>query len=531
MRPSFYPSLCGLLALLVALSPLACTRNPVTGRNQIVLMDDEDDRESDRQGALAVEAQIGLVEDEELAAYVDELGQAMAKHSPRQNVRYHFHVVAMDEPNAFALPGGHIYVSRGLLALTNSEAELANVLGHEIGHVAARHAAQRDALEKLMSVMTVVGYAAAAAGGATNNGNGGPAGTPGIYKYSRDQESEADRIGQDLAVMAGVDPAGMADFMRSLDSATRLQMGFSRETGYFDTHPATRERAAEAATHAQVMNWEPKLKIARDRRDFLDRMSGLSVGPDAAEGVIRDGYFLHADFGVSVRFPPGWEIVNTRSAVLGISPTRDAMVVLELQGPGDDPRAAATGYARIQRVPLRDEAATEVNGLDAYRAKSELATPMGSRSADITWIAHGGMIYRLSGFAAKSRGAYAGIFRSFPRGFRAITEEELAQVDDLRLRVVEARAGETLAQLSDRTGNAWELNETAVANRIHLDERFDEGELVKITVRQPYVPEGRGAEPSTHRPDDDEAAEPDDRDPEREHDKEEAAHFRSNSLH
>lgn len=515
MRPSLYASLCGLLALSVALSPLGCTRNPVTGKNQIVLMDDKDDRESDREGARAVEAQLGLVEDEELAAYIDELGQALAKHSPRQNVRYHFHVVAMDEPNAFALPGGHIYVSRGLLALANSEAELANVLGHEIGHVAARHAAQRDALEKLLSVMTMVGYVAAAAGGATSNGNGGPVGTPGLYKYSRDQESEADRIGQDLAVMAGIDPAGMADFMRSLDQATRLQMGFSRQTGYFDTHPATRERAAEAATHAQVMDWEPKLKIARDRRDFLDRMSGLTVGPDAAEGVIREGYFLHADLGVSLRFPPGWEIINTRSAVLGVSPTRDAMVVLELQGPGDDPQAAAMGYARIQRVPLRDETATEVNGLDAYRAKSELATPMGSRSAEITWIAHGGMIYRLSGFAATSRGTYAGIFRNFPRGFRSISDEQLAQVDDLRLRVVEARAGETLAELSARTGNAWELNETAVANRIRLDARLDEGELVKITVRQPYVPEGRGVTPSTHREDADAESEPPDRDSER----------------
>jgi predicted Zn-dependent protease len=474
-------------------------RNPVTGKHQILLMDDDDDREADRQGARAVEQQIGLVEDEELAAYVDELGQALAKYSPRQNVRYHFHVVAMDEPNAFALPGGHIYVSRGLLALANSEAELANVLGHEIGHVAARHAAQRDALQKLLAVMTVVGYVGAAVGGATNNGNGGPVGTPGIYKYSRDQESEADRIGQDLAVMAGVDPAGMAGFMRSLDASTRLQMGFSRDTGYFDTHPATRERAAEAATQAAVMHWEPRLRIARDRRDFLDRMSGLTVGPDAAEGVIRGGYFLHADLGVALRFPPRWEIINTRSAVYGISPGRDAMVVFEMQGPGDDPRAAAVGYGRIHRVRLHDTTAAEISGLEAYRARSELVTPVGKRDAEITWIAYDGLIYRLSGFAAKSSGAYRGVFRSFPRGFSPISEEQLEQVDDLRLEIVEARAGETLADLSERTGNAWELNETAVANQLRLDAKLEQGELVKITLRRPYVPEGRGAAPTIRR--------------------------------
>jgi predicted Zn-dependent protease len=507
--------LVSLVALLAATAiASACARNPVTGKQQVIFMSEETEERIDEENARLVEAQLGLVEDLELTAYVNEVGQALATHSPRQNVRYRFHVVKMDEPNAFALPGGHIYISRGLLALTSSEAELAGVLGHEIGHVAARHAAQRDTLQKIMQVMDTIAMVGVAVGGATYNGNGGPMGNPALFGYSRKQESEADVISQDLAVQAGIDPMGMAQLLRSLDASTRLEQGYSRSTGYFDSHPAARERAAEAATAAAVRRWKPGFAIARTEAEYLDKIKGLSIGTPAAEGVVKDNRFQHADLGVSLRFPSGWKVENTHTAVVGVAPGRDAVVLLELEGEGDDPEAAAMGYAQSEGVQFITSGSVQISGLDAYRARGEIQSLAGRTLADITWIAKDGFIFRLTGFGVRRGGfaRYEGVFRAFPRGFKPLTDSEREGIDELRLDVVRAKEGETLAQLGERTENAWEVNRTAVVNQKRPGEVLKAGEMVKIAIRVPYYAKQAGghekrdprtpSDPEQHSPED-----------------------------
>ncbi len=155
-----------LFLLAVAVwSAVGCAVNPVTGRRELVFMSPAREAALGAQAAAEVEAGIGLLDDPALTAYVSELGERLARHSPRRNVTYRFYVADMPEPNAFALPGGYIYVSRGLLALANSEDELANVIGHEIGHVAARHAAQRETQAIGAGVLTALGSRAAGAAG------------------------------------------------------------------------------------------------------------------------------------------------------------------------------------------------------------------------------------------------------------------------------------------------------------------------------------------------------------------------------
>ena len=328
-------------------------------------MSEETEQEIGDEGARQIEMQLGIVEDEALAKYVGELGRKLARLSPRQDVEYSFHIVEMEEPNAFALPGGYIYVSRGLLALANSEAELAGVIAHEIGHVAARHSAQRDTQVKVASLLTLLGMVAAAT---TGDGKAVAAtqylGQGFIAAYSREQERQSDRIAMELAAGSGIDPAGLASFLRSLDNTTRLREGASRAPGFFDSHPATPERLAEATTRAQVLRWKPDvaagsdalLSAARARDAFISRLDGLVVGPAAREGVLRDNYLLHADLGFALRFPHGWSVHNARSHVIALSPGRDAIALLEQQGPGDDPRAAAAAHARAEGLFLSDAA-------------------------------------------------------------------------------------------------------------------------------------------------------------------------------
>ncbi|MFT5696542.1 MAG: putative Zn-dependent protease, partial [Myxococcota bacterium] len=331
-----------------------CAVNPVSGRREVILMSEEDEQEVDQREAQRVAEVMGLVEAPELSAYVEKLGQAMAASAPRRKLDYHFNIVEMDVPNAFALPGGHIYVSRGLLVISNSEAELANVLGHEIGHVAARHAAQRDIRAKTAGLASVLGTVGAVLAGGDGRAVAGvqllAAGM--VSAYGREQEREADRIAQDLAVAVGVDPTGMSQFLRTLDKTVRLEQGFSRSEGFFDTHPSTPQRVAEATSRAAIERWKPGLQILPSRAEYLALLDGLAVGKPAAEGVMREGRFLHPDLRISMAFPHGWYVDNQRSRVIAFAPDRDAIVMLELQGKGMDPRAAADEYSADEGIRL-----------------------------------------------------------------------------------------------------------------------------------------------------------------------------------
>ncbi len=453
-------------------------------------MSEEEEREIDEREARKVVEILGLVDAPEVAAYIEEIGQAMAARAPRRKLDYHFNIVQMDEPNAFALPGGHIYVTRGLLVITNSEAELANVLGHEIGHVAARHAAQRDVQSKAVGLATVRGAVGAAVAGGDGRAISGVQllGAGMLSAYGRDQEREADRIAQDLAAAVGVDPIGMSSFLRTLDKTVRLERGFSRGTGFFDTHPSTPERVAEATTRAAILRWKPEFAVAPSQAAFLAKLDGLVIGEPAAEGVLRDGRFLHLELGVSLAFPHGWPVDNQRSRVLALSPDRNAVVMLELHGKGMDPRAAAEQYAAEEGLRLGSGDAVRIGPLDALRVRGIVPTPNGTFEMELTFIAHQGQVYRLSAGARQGQfSKYAGIFRGFARSFRSLRDPEQAMIDELRLRIATVREGEDLARLSQRTGNEWDVNRTAVVNGFTVGEPLPVGALLKIAVREPHV--------------------------------------------
>jgi len=488
-------SLQALVLTLCLVGLAGCRTNPVSGREEFVLMSEEAEQEIGDAAARQVEAQLGIIADSALNEYIQQLGSELAEYSPRQDVEYSFSVVEMEEPNAFALPGGYIYLSRGLLTLANSEAEVANVIAHEIGHVAARHAAQRDTAAKAATLLTVLGVVAAATGSVDGSAVAGTQflGQGLLASYSREQERQSDRIAIELTSRAGIDPGGMARFLKQLDNYTRLRTGASRSPGFFDSHPATPERFAEATSRAQVERWTPDFAIARTQREFYDRIDGIVVGAAASEGVFRENMFLHADLGFALRFPPGWVYRNARSQVMAIAPGGDAIALLELAGPGDDPRAMAVEYARQEGITLSEAAPLQIGAQRAFRARAQIRVGGELVDALITWIAFDGMVYQL---AASTPGSglpkYDGILRSFARGFRALRDEDYAQIDELRLRIVEARAGETLEQLSARTDNRWSLNEIAVANALFVGEVLEEGQLVKIAHVERYQPKPPG---------------------------------------
>jgi predicted Zn-dependent protease len=471
---------CVLAALARVLAALACVLGlaacgsppprkegaaPAPPRRPPVLATPQADADAGREGAKEVEAAIGVVTDPALRAYVQEVGARLARNAPGFRYDYQFEIADQAAPNAFALPGGRIYISRGALALTASEDELANVLGHEIAHVASRHAAAQQQVAG-GSFMQVLQFQSLAA-------------------YSRDLESTADRLGQGLAAVSGYDPNGMATFLAALDRLDRFESGTSRRTGFLDSHPGTPGRAHEMAVRAGTMHWQRSPGRAADPAAHLRRIAGVVLGDDPAQGVFVGPRFLHADLAFTLRFPDGFETVNTPAAVAAIAPDRSLQIVLELAGRGHDLAAAAEAFtnrlgrslAVAQAGPLR------VAGREAFR----LTGSAGGAPFMSTFLAHRGAVYQLS-CVGSSRSRLEALCNVTTRSFRPMTPELLAEVSVLRLALAEARAGESLGDLGGRSRNAWGVAETAAWNGLSLGAPLRAGGLVKVAERAPYLP-------------------------------------------
>jgi len=485
------------LAVALAAGLLGCEAQREMTRSHSVLMSTVDEESLGAEAAEAVEHELGFFDDPEVQAYVQGIGERLARNSPRREVRYRFHVVEMEEPNAFALPGGHVYVSRGLLALVNSEEELANVLAHEVAHVALRHHAYRQLEVRKAKVYgaiaTLIGALVGGGTGAMLAAQGGlVAGQGMLAAYGRDQEREADWLGQEIARDAGWDPLAMASFLRSLDRQTRLQRGASRLPGYFDTHPGSTERLAKASIRYE--HAAPLPDDERGREIYLEAVEGLVVGQNPDEGVFMETRFVHPVLGFSLRFPDGWRTANERAAVRAISPRRNAMVILELQGAGDDPEAAAREYAEKVGSSLDETDARRINGLPAFQARTQLDLDGNKVKAVIVWIAFDGRIYRLMGVVPPGRLQTGQPVIRTARSFRPLSPSERDGVRVTRLRVARPLEGESLDALSERTRNQWTRDETAVMNGLGADDPLAGVVRVKVAVPERWEPPPAPAE-------------------------------------
>lgn len=477
------------LVLCVALAT-ACATNPVTGRQEVSLMSPARETAVGKQASAQVEQEIGLVRDPKLEAYVQQIGDRMAKLSPRQDTPYRFAIADMAEANAFALPGGYVYVSRGLLALANDEDELAGVIGHEIGHVAARHAAQRETRSAGVGLLSMLGTIAAGVMGGAEAASmasqlGQVAGAGLIASYGRDQERQADQVGQELAAAGGWDPDGLADFLVTLEREGRMRDGKQRQPSFLDSHPQPGERAVVARERAPELQRGAMPRIAKGRTAYLKRIDGVMVGPNPAEGVFEEnGRFLHPGLGFAIEFPSGWQTQNQKDVVGALSTQRDAMILLQMQGRGGDPREAAQRWAQSNRVQVVQSAPMQIGGYRAYRVLAQAQGEQGVVAADAFFVAHPSGTFSITGLTSPQRhDGWAPTFERVAGSFRSISDAERRRARPLRLRLATAREGETIVEVGRRSGNAWKPEQTAVANAIPLDARLAAGQLVKVAVR------------------------------------------------
>ena len=487
----------GLLGVCLATVVAGCAVNPVSGRSEVAVISAEKERELGDEEARKVEASMGLVTDPALVAYVQAVGARVAKQSPRQDISYTFQIVNQPEPNAFALPNGNIYVSRGLLVLANTEDELAGVLGHEVIHVAARHTVRSANVAVATSPLRIATGIAGIATGiiAPRVGEGimdlGDVATEAFMApYGRSQEREADDVGVDLAARAGYDPAGLPRMLQSLGREEALHREGPPRQSFFDTHPATPERVQETREKAATLRKAPSAPVAMSQREFLAKLNGLLIGNDPADGTFQETRFFQPSLGVTLRFPVGWEKRNTPRAVVSHTRDKEAVLLLTVAGKGADPVQVAREAEKQAGAPLLEGAKTmEINGLRAVRNTVTAEGSNGPMTLDFTWIAHRGIVYRIVGLSPARRfAAHRPLFDETVSSFRAMTSGDTAQLRDIRLRVVPARAGEQLADIARRTGSAWSANEIAVANALAADVRLAAGQTIKVAIPEPYRP-------------------------------------------
>ncbi len=474
--------------VLIAALAVGCSVQPVSGRPELVPTSVEQERTIGREETLKLEEQVGFLEEEKFVRYVQAIGRRLAKQSPRQDLQYRFYVVELLGPNAFALPGGYVFVSRGLLALLNSEDELANVIGHEIGHVVARHAVKRFSLDATVAIATDPG--AWATGlvsqrlGPVVEGIGGLEGGLLLAPYSSEQEREADRIGQELAAAAGWDPRGMASFLRTLEREQSLSQGGPRGMRFLDSHPSTPERVQMTAERAPELERPVIAPIASSHVDFLRRLEGLRVGPNPAEGQFIGRQFLHPGLSFSLSFPEGWKTYNARDRVTALAPGADAVAVLEIAGRGDDPWEAARKLG--EEADIRYSKEPEELLLGGRRTVRAIGRIRG-KAVDLSWLPYDGYIYQITGICPESAfDTYGERFASVAGSFEPLTAAQRAQIRDVRLRLIPARGDESIEQLLERAGSIWGPDEAAVANALEMESPLHAGELVKLPISEPY---------------------------------------------
>jgi predicted Zn-dependent protease len=469
-------------AVFVALLALA---GCITRSGEQSLGDDE---------AKKVEQEMGLLRAPALESYVRAVGEKLSAVSERPEGPWQFQVVDTRDANAFALPGGYVYVTRGLLALLNSEDELAGVLGHEIAHVTARHSTKRIGAAVVTAPVTIAtGLAGFAVGIVSPVLGSAVAGTGQVLTsglvlapFSRDQEHEADEIGQALAAKAGYDPAGLPGFLHTLDREVALLSGEKSSFHFFDSHPNTPDRVERTEARAKELTRGAGKPIAGKRDAFLAKLDGIVVGEDPAQGVFEKQLFLHPELGLAIQFPAGWQTKNGAESVGAISPAKDAVVALHVAAQ-DQTLDQVLDKLGKEQSDLSFER-VKVNGLPAARTQIS----GGGKVSDVTLIEYQKNVYGVVGQSEdKLAKRYAPVFRASADSFRALRDSERRSIKESRLRVRPARASETTAEIAKRLGSTWGPERVAVANDVETSSKLDAGWPVKVALPQAYTPRER----------------------------------------
>jgi predicted Zn-dependent protease len=476
-----------LAILLLLLFSLACAVNPVTKKKEFVLMSEEQEIEYGRKLDPEILKEYGYYDSGALQDYVSRVGQRLAKIADRPDLVFHFKVVNSPILNAFALPGGYVYVTRGLLAYLNSEAELAGVIGHEIGHVNARHAVRQ--YTQAASYQIASGVLSIFVPQARNLGQLADLIFLGISRgYSREYELEADQLGIKYAALAGYDPQAIQSFLTSLE---RIEKESKEKTyhGLFSTHPETKTRIEKAIEELKHNPSFTSKTFAVLSTEYKTQIDGLLYGPDPKEGIVTKNVFRHPDLRIEITFPEGWKITNGRAMLSAKHPEKNYYLQMIVQDLGKRVPIEQAARGISQKFHMREVSGitTWINHLEAYVGNYEgYMKDLGLIGIKGGFIVREDKIYPLLGFCPAPDFKNAeNFFISAIYSFRELSLEEASTIKPSRVRLYTIRNGDTFDTIAKKMKGGDENGTTlAIMNGFPPGAAPPVGERIKVIEKE-----------------------------------------------
>ena len=485
-----------LMAMAFVLS--GCTRgiNPVTGNTRALGYTWEQEKELGREADKQIQQQYGVYDDEELGEYVDGIARRVLAEShmrrsdtPQQFRDTEFTFRVLDSPilNAFALPAGYIYVSRGLLTHMNNEAQLAMVLGHEIGHVAARHASQRAARQQLTQI-GLIGGAIVGQGvlgdeaGSHILNLGGAAAQLMSLSYSRSHERESDALGVEYAALAGYEAGEGSAFFTTLQ---RMQAESGRQgiPSWQSTHPDPGNREVRVREMAEEWRTRTNMHI-RNESEYLSSIEGTVMGENPRQGFTEDSMFYHPGLAFEFSVPRNYNVVNQASQVILVGPNEESLLGLTFARE-DSPQASADAFAGQQGLDVVDRSTRRFNGIEAERVLGEAQQRGGGDTVRILayFFEHEGE--QLMFQALTARGNYSNHRETFTRtieSFARLVDEDKLNRQPTRIQLHEVSTAGTLSSFVNENDlpEGMTMERLAILNQVETNETIEPGRVLKL---------------------------------------------------
>lgn len=433
----------------------------------------------------------GTYDDPQLATYVRQVGSNVANQTGRGAGAFEFTLLNTPIVNAFALPGGYTYVTRGLMALVNDEAELAGVIGHEITHVTKNHTAERYNRAQAASIgALLVGVATGSQDAMNILGYGSQLF---LLKYSRDQEFESDKVGVKLLDKAGYDPYAMGDFLRMMDRQSALHAKIQgkeydpNRVDYFSTHPNTQERVSRAHSFAKERGAVPGQK-PRNKARYVDEINGMLYGDSPEQGFVRGRRFAHPIMKFEFYAPNGFMLQNSPVAVIGSGPNNSNF---QFDGAPDYKAGMALDryisqvWAPALKISVSQPRRTSTNGIPMATAKARVNTNNGTVDAQLIALQMApDRVFRfLVVTPAQVTASMAGSFDGMLKSFRRLSNAEAAQLKPLYVRTVTVKSGDTVSGLAARMAfDDFRLERFMALNGFSSAQDLKAGDRVKIVT-------------------------------------------------
>ncbi|MFD2574040.1 M48 family metalloprotease [Spirosoma soli] len=483
-----------LTLFVVFTSFVGCSRNPVTGKRQLILMSKEQEIALGKESHPSIVATMGLYDDTKLTNFINEKGKAMARLSHRPDLPYQFYIVDSPVVNAFAVPGGYVYFTRGIMAHFNNEAEFAGVLGHEIGHITAQHSGRQQTTQ-LISTVALIGGAIAAPGVVGQNLESLQQGLGVLLlKYSREHESESDKLGVEYSSKIGYDANQMANFFGTMKRITDNSGQSIPE--FMSTHPDPGNRLTKVRELAKDYQTKNPAKYQIDRDNYLRLIEGILYGEDPRQGFVENNMFYHPELRFQFPVPNGWQHQNSPAQFqMGAKDGKSAMILMLAKGNSLD--EAAQTMVNELKLSVQESNWTTINGNPALVIISrqqqqqqqgqpqQAPDPKNTLQIGTHLIQYNNAIYALHGLATVAD--FNNQFSTFQRvasGFRSLTDSDKLNRKPERVHIKSAPRNGTFTEVMTALGMPTSrIEELGVLNSLKKNDQVAQGTLVKVIGR------------------------------------------------